>query len=262
MSALSHLNETASRLIITQSERDTIDGNISALRNKLFNHFNNNQIKEGFAFGSYTRKTLMPRRADSLSDVDYMVVFENSSLTPATYLGWLRDFANAKYSKSEIYPSHPTIVLELSNIKIELVPAIKSVFYDDYQIPAPSSSYSTWLTTHPNAFNTEVRNKNTSEKSFIRPLIRLMKYWNANNGYPFSSYELEQLIVGRVYYSCNTIWDYLRMFVEGIGTFNRSATTANKIERLKSICLAARNLELSGENNLAENKIKEAFPTY
>jgi predicted nucleotidyltransferase len=265
MSVNSHLSNTASQIIITDAERTAINNNIASLSSKLTAHFKQGQIKERLAFGSYTRKTLMPRKADDHSDVDYMVVFDTSSYTynPDTYLRWLREFAVAKYATSEIYPSHPTVVLELSRIKIELVPAIKTAYGDDYQIPAPSSSYSRWLTTHPNAFNSQVASKNTAEKSLIRPMIRLMKYWNAKNDYPYSSYELEQLIVNQFYYSCNNLWDYIAMFVSNLSTYNLSSVAAtNKVTRLKKICADAKTLETGGYVSAAESKIAEAFPLY
>jgi len=152
--------------------------------------------------------------------------------------------------------------LELSKIKIELVPAIKSAF-DDYQIPAPSSSYSKWLTTHPNAFNSQVSSKNTAEKGLIRSMIRLMKYWNAKNDYPYSSYELEQKIVNQLYYSCNNLWDYIYLFVNNLSTSNLSSIAAtNKVDRLKTICTDAKTLETGGYPISAESKIVEAFPVY
>lgn len=265
MSVNSHLTNTASQIIITDIERTAINNNITSLSNKLTAYFNQGQIRERLAFGSYTRKTLMPRKADDHSDVDYMVVFDTSSYTytPETYLKWLREFAAAKYASSEIYPSHPTVVLELSRIKIELVPAIKTTYGDDYQIPAPSSSYSRWLTTHPNAFNNQVSSKNTAEKGLIRPMIRLMKYWNAKNDYPYSSYELEQLIVNQIYYFCNNLWDYISLFANNLSTYNLSSTSAtNKVTRLKKICADAKTLEASGSFIAAESKIVEAFPVY
>ena len=265
MSVNTHLTNTASQIIITDAERTAIDKNIDSLSGKLTAYFNQGQIKQRLAFGSYTRKTLMPRKADDHSDVDYMVVFDTSTYTynPDTYLRWLREFAVAKYATTEIYPSHPAVVLELSRIKIELVPAIKTVYGDDYQIPAPSSSYSKWLTTHPNSFNSQVASKNTSEKSLIRPMIRLMKYWNAKNDYPYTSYELEQLIVNQFYSSCNSLWDYIYMFVGNLITYNLSSTAAtNKVTRLKRICADAKALEASGSVIAAESKIVEAFPVY
>lgn len=261
MSVSSHLATTASKLIITDYERTIIDGHIESLRKKIDGYFISSAINERFAFGSYTRKTLMPRKADNNSDVDYMVVFNDNSYSPSTYLRWLKDFAEAKYSTSEIYSSHPTVVLELSRIKIEIVPAIKST-YDDYQIPAPSSSYTKWLTTHPNSFNTKVRSKNTNEKKLIRPLIRLMKYWNAKNGYIYSSYELENLIVSHTYFFCQNVWDYLYSFVNGLSSYNPVSWKNDKIKKLKDTCANARDYDSRSLPISAEDEIKKVFPEY
>ena len=266
MSVNSHLVATAGNIIITDSERTTIDGYISSLKTKLEGYFPKADIKEKFAFGSYTRKTLMPRKADSLSDVDYMVVFSNTSYKPATYLSWLKDFAKAKYATSEIYQDHPTVVLELSKIKIELVPAITST-YDDYQIPAPSSSYTDWLTTHPFKFGQAVTDKNTNESGKIRPLIRLMKYWNALNGKVYSSFELENLIVNHYYYSCTTLWDYVNSFISGLSTYGKTTSNSSKITKLKDTCAEAKKLEtgtawVAADPSGAEIEIKKAFPVY
>lgn len=259
MSINSHLSNTASKLIISDPEYAIIDGHIDSLKRKINNYFPSSVI-EHFPFGSYTRRTLMPRRADDKSDVDYMIVFRDNNNSTATYLNWLKNFAKEKYYSSEIYQSHPTVVLELSRIKIEIVPAVKSN-WDNYMIPASASNYQNWLTTHPNAFNTLVRDKNTSEKSLIRPLIRLMKYWNAKNGYIFSSYELENLIVGRYYMSCNTLWDYLNTFVN-LMPFNSVSWKSDRITRLKETCKSALSLEYQGYPVTAEIEIKKVFPEY
>ncbi|WP_299289205.1 nucleotidyltransferase domain-containing protein [uncultured Mucilaginibacter sp.] len=261
MSINSHLVTTAGSLIITQTERDVIDNHITALKNKLSSYFDKDTFEEQFTFGSYARKTLMPRRADPASDVDFMLVFKNKSYQPATYLRYLREFAVEKYYSSEIYQSHPTIVLELSKIKIELVPSIKSA-WDDYQIPAPSSNYEAWLTTHPTIFNATLSSKNTAEKSLIRPLVRIMKYWNAANDHVYSSYELEGLIANHFYYYCNSLWDYFNSFVSSLSTYGKPSYKVTKIEKLKNVVSEAKQLDANGYPSIAENKLKEVIPVY
>ena len=94
-------------------------------------------------------------------------------------------------------------------------------------------------------------------------MIRLMKYWNAKNDYPYSSYELEQKIVNQLYYSCNNLWDYIYLFVNNLSTSNLSSIAAtNKVDRLKTICTDAKTLETGGYPISAESKIVEAFPVY
>lgn len=262
MSINTHLTNTASKLIITQAERDIIDSHLRSLKTKLGTYFANDTFSEHFEFGSYARKTLMPRKADSRSDVDYMLVFKDASYQPGTYLKRLKDFAESKYITSEIYQSHPTVVLELSRIKIELVPATKSA-WDDYQIPAPSSSYATWMPTHPHSFNSTLQAKNTSEKSLIRPLVRVMKYWNATNSWVYSSYELENLIAAHYYgYFCSNLWDYFYSFVSSLSTFGKPTTKVNAINRLKNIVEEAKNLNANSMPATAELKLSEVIPVY
>ena len=261
MSLNSHLTTTASALIIADTERVVINRHLEALRNKLLSHFPLGTFKERFEFGSYTRNTLMPRRADEKSDVDFMVVFNDDQHQPATYISKLKTFAEAKYASSEIYQSHPTIVLELSKIIIELVPARKSDF-DNYEIPAPSNNYSTWLTTHPNAFNTQLSSKNTQENGLIRPIIRLMKYWNALNNWVYSSFELETLIVNHYYGSPTNLIQYFSSFVNSLTTFNLPTYKADKVSKLKRIVSEAIELDRNQYPLTAENKLKEVLPSY
>lgn len=277
MSVATYLYSLSSELIITDSERLSINGYVSTVETRLSRYFKPGIVSENFSFGSFTRKTLMPRKADSKSDVDYMVVFNPTKQVPSvwggvtytyyepnTYLGWVKDFVESQYSRSEIYQSHPTIVLQLSKFKIEIVPAKKDS-NDIYEIPAPSSNYTKWLVTTPNSFNETVRIKNTAENSKIRPIIRVMKYWNAQNDYVFSSYELEQKIVATFYYNCSTVWDYLRTFVANLDTTYLGVSATSKVQKLKQACANAysyENSSLATVRALAEDEIKKAFPVF
>lgn len=108
----------------------------------------------------------MPRKVDENSDVDYMIVFDNSNnYKPQTFLDRLKRFAETKYSTSEIYQSSPTIVLELNKIKFELVPAYNS--WGTYYIPDGNGG---WMPTYPNDFNdklTETNNNNSYKILFL-----------------------------------------------------------------------------------------------
>ena len=114
-------------------KKASLNTSISTLEYRLELFFGSNII-ENFKFGSSTRDTILPRKADSNSDIDYMVVFNNSNdNTPQTFLDRLKRFADTYYKNSEIHQSFPTIVLDLNHIKFELVPAYKSCF--GYYIP-------------------------------------------------------------------------------------------------------------------------------
>lgn len=125
MSVLTHLQSTVSAVKIADWERTSIDTSINTLSRKLGNHFNN--LNSRFVFGSYDRRTILRRSKDPNSDVDYMVVFnDGSNYQPQTLMTRLKTFAEANYTRNEIKQSSPTIVIELSSIKFELVPAYVS----------------------------------------------------------------------------------------------------------------------------------------
>lgn len=200
---------------------------------------------------------------DSCSDIDYMIVFDDDSYKPQTYLDKLKRFVETKYSTSEIYQSNPTIVLNLNHIKFELVPAIDKGFgsYHDYRIPAKASDINDWIPTDPNGFNDALTNKNKNNNCLIKPLIRLVKYWNADNGYMFYSFLLEQDIVNKTYLFCNNLKEYFYSYMENFSTnYSYPNSTNEKIEKMHKIIKEVKKLENDGYTNSAEEKIKELLP--
>ena len=159
MSVNSHLTQLSSDLVLSSSEKSSISTSISTLKNRLDSYFGSS-IKSQQQFGSSTRGTILPRKDDSNSDIDYMIEFDTSDgkNKPQTYINRLKRFAEAKYSRSEIHQSHPTIVLQLNHINFELVPAVKS-FYS-LQIPSPASSWQEWIDTDPSRINSQLLDKN------------------------------------------------------------------------------------------------------
>lgn len=193
----------------------------------------------------------MPRKADEKSDVDLMVVFSNPyGYQPQAFLNKLKEFAEYYYSRSEIYQSSPTIVLELNHIKFELTPA--RVNYGSYYIPKSSSE---WMYTDPDGFYSKLTecNKNNSYK--IKPIVRILKHWNIQKNYRgIASFELERKIAEYAYFSCTSYTDYLKYALEKI------KYPTNCVNKALDCIAEALRLEADGYPYSAESKIKEAFP--
>jgi predicted nucleotidyltransferase len=257
MSVLSHLQNTADSLKIQDSERIAIDTSISSLSNKLGSYFNN--IESKFVFGSYDRRTILRRSKDPNSDVDYMVVFsDGSSWSPQTLMNRLKKFAEDKYSRSEIYQSSPTVVLELNHIKFELAPAYIS--WGTLYIPAPASDYSQWIITNPNILKDALNEKNRNNQYLIRKLVRLMKYWNVLNGKVYSSYELEKYVIDQSYWLCSNLKEYFYSASEGLATWNLPQYKKDKVNRLIEIIAKTKEYEKRELPITAESEIKKAIP--
>ena len=213
MSINSYLTNLASSSIIRDSEKISINKSIENLQSKLKivdSYFSNH-----FIFGSHSRGTILPRAIDENSDIDYMIVFNDNSKKPQSYLNFLRDKVASKYSRSEVYQSSPTIVLELNHIKFELVPAIKNN-WGQLQIPAKASDSNDWIVTDPTGFKATLTSANQNHNNLIKPLIQLVKYWNVKAGYPYESFNLEQKVVNSIFYSNTYFKDYFYDFANSL----------------------------------------------
>ena len=260
MSVQTHLTNLASVLVLSDVEKGSIDTSISTMRSRLTDYFGS-QVKEQIRFGSSTRGTMLPRKADERSDIDHMVVFDNKDdLKPQTYIDRLKRFAELKYSRSEIYQSHPSVVLELNHIKFDLVPAYKDWLGTIY-IPA-SSAYLNWMSTDPNGFNSSLTSKNQDNDNLIKPLIRLMKYWNAQNGYVYESFAMEKALIGAGYMWCTSFKDYFFKAIDDLSTWDLAAQwKKDKVQRAKDLVTKIKRFEADGHSALAVAELEKLLPS-
>ena len=259
MTVNSYLSNLASDLVLSSDEKTSINTSISTLEYRLELFFGNDII-EKFRFGSSTRDTILPRKADSNSDIDYMIVFNNSNnYQPQTYLNQLKRFAEKYYQTSEIHQSSPTIVLELNHIKFELVPAYKSGL--GYYITNKTNG---WMYTNPNDINHNLTKANTNNGSKIKPVIRLLKHWNISKTYRYyESYGLEKKLISSLeysYFSCTSYSDYVLASFNALKSECTYGTTIyNKIDK------AIKDIEEAIDDeskypSLVEDEIKRVFP--
>ncbi|MEI2406356.1 SMODS domain-containing nucleotidyltransferase [Niallia taxi] len=263
MSVNNYLSTLSSSLVLSSTENTNIRTSIANLSRNLNYYFNQGQLHTHFQFGSSTRGTILPRRVDSGSDVDYMVVFKNPrGFTPETLLKHLKDFMHTYYSRSEIYKDSPTMVLELNHIKFELVPAIQDD-WGNFSIPSKQYILSRWMPTDPMGFNEKITRVNVYNNSRIKPLVRLMKYWNTNklDGY-FYSFELENMIVQRYDYNRRgSLKEYVYdAFESMIPSYDDSQRFKDRLARAKEIINDVKWHEQRGYDLQAREKIKNLFP--
>jgi predicted nucleotidyltransferase len=269
MNANGYLTRIAIQAHVRELEDINIRRSLESLQGKIALHFQGTiltgkPVRKHFAFGSFTRGTMLPRSMDPQSDIDYMVVFSDSEAKPQAYLDRLRRFVEARYPRSEIAQSTPTIVLSLNHIRFELVPAIEGI-WGGLRIPTRSSGYQTWQDTEPNTFNESLTEKNKSNGNQIKPLIRVLKYWNARNGYPFESYQLERQIVNHVPLIVTllggNLWDRFTSFVEDMGTsWGDPAYKGNAISRAKELVAEINAHERRQEEQQAQRKLERLLP--
>lgn len=255
MSVNSYMQNLGASLVLSPNEHDKIKVSIDTICTRLGYYFDSS-VTEKKVFGSYDRGTILPRKADSHSDVDLMVVFDNESeYKPQTFLNKLKAFAGYYYTQSEIYQSSPTIVLELNHIMFELVPAYKQ--YGQYYIPDGPSQ---WVFTDIDGIKEAVVNSNISNASKVKPIIRLVKHWNIHKNWrDMASYRLEELIANDLkyaYLTCTTYSEYAIKALKAIKYYtdwNNVSVAIDSIE--KAVYMDENGMPLS-----ALSKIKEVFP--
>ncbi len=269
MNANGYLTRLAETALVRELEEVNIRRSLESLRAKIDTHFAGTllagkPIKRHFTFGSYARGTMLPRSMDELSDIDYMVVFADSDAKPQTYLDRLRRFVEARYPRSDIAQSTPTIVLSLDHIKFELVPAIEGL-WGGLKIPMRSSGYQTWQDTEPNGFNERLTEKNKNNGNLIKPLVRVLKYWNAMNKYPFESYNLEQDVVNHspltlLFFEAK-LWDWFSTFIRSLNSsWGDSAYRRDAITRAQNLVSEIATHESRGEEVHAQRKLERLLP--
>lgn len=259
----SYLTNLSSELVLSLNERTSIKTSIDTLSRRLNLYFSSSELHNHFQFGSSTRGTILPRKADSSSDIDYMVVFKNpNNYKPDTLLSYLRKFMKYYYSTSEIYRDSPTMVLNLNHIKFELVPAVYDMF-DNLSIPSKNNLLTEWMNTDPTGFNQKLTDANVRNNSSLKPVIRLIKYWNRGKlkGH-YSSYLLEEWIVNRYsYFTKSSVKDYIYDIIESLSyDWDDSDTFKKDLESSKQIIRKCKEYERNGYSYSATAEIKKLFP--
>ncbi|WP_433810251.1 SMODS domain-containing nucleotidyltransferase [Flavobacterium johnsoniae] len=209
-------------------------------------------IKRRFIFGSYDRDTILPRKFDSKSDIDIMVVFNHTDYerTPDTYRAWLKNFADKYYKDrygSEVVKSFPTVAIKLNNISYDLVPAKEETLYYTSTIYIPGNNG--WRSTNPHDVKQKLTEANTRYNNVVRPLIRIMKAWNCYNGFPYDSYLLELEITGMNFYNDNVQTGLFYLAGNLSTNWNDPQSKKDKITSLKYNLQQVKN---SLENNDTE----------
>ncbi len=258
MSVTSYLEATAGNLTMSDAQAEGVERSLVALRRGLGEYFAES-VREQITFGSYARRTNLPLRVDQYSDVDHMVVFDRQSgETPKTFLARLKRFAEERYPRSLVKQSSPAVVLVLNHIRFDLVPAYKD-WWGDHRIPAPASAADDWLDTDPGDFTPYLERRHRETGYQMKPLIRLMKYWNALNDYPFETHRLEKYVARQWYPFCDTLAEYLDSAFLGLDNMGLRSRAGQAVERARKIIRETGRAARSGPA-AAEAEIQRLIP--
>lgn len=196
---------------------------VSALKGHIALH-----DEESKLIGSYDRRTLTRLLCEG--DVDVMVI-----LNYGKHKDWytadgtikcldkFKEVLSAKYPQTDIRRDRNCITMKLSEFRLDVVPAFKNSG-GDYQVP--DSIAKSWLWTNPKTFAAKVTAVNKTMGGSLVPLIKMVKGWNREVGWPIRSFHLECMMLNRysTYTQGYTYSSMLRYWFEDLPSYLQGAT--------------------------------------
>lgn len=214
MSVLSYLESLAGDALHLPSEKKKVQEAVLKLQERLSRYFGD-ELEHHFKFGSSVRGTNLPQQYAEDMDIDYMVVFRERGLAPRTYLRKLADFAQKHYRQNAVFQSSPAVVVVMRSVRFELVPARRTLTGLFHSHEIPNARATDWVGTNPLGFERALIERNKACHSRLKAAIRLVKMWNAENDYVFSSFRLENIAYDLSYPWDKNLKDYfIRLFLE------------------------------------------------
>lgn len=262
-----YLSKMCTDLYVNGDEIQHIRTSISTMSERIDLYFGNpnrciHKVVKKKIFGSYDRGTIISRKYDDSSDIDYLIVFEDSrDYTPQTCLNWLRGFAELWYPTSIVKQSSPTIVIELQNIKFELVPSyINSM--GKFYIPKDDK---TWQTTNIEDLSNDMLTVNKKYNYVFKNAIRIIKYWNIKkNLKKYKSYQLEEYLTNKFMFSlshCETLLAMLDWMFFYLNQYTYvDEYVSDRINRAMSLINEAKSFDSCGNSEKAIETIKKILP--
>ncbi len=184
----SNLEITDRQETLVSTRRSSV---VDALAAKLTLHPERSQL-----IGSYDRHTLT--RYLKEGDVDVMVV-----LNYGDNKGWDTPDGTAQALdrfKAILDASHPStpkrrdrhcITMQFAEFRLDVVPAFR---FTDGHYTIPDTYRRKWLETEPTTFATRMTAVNKAMEGKFIPLVKMVKGWNRNQGWPIASFHLECLM--------------------------------------------------------------------
>lgn len=243
--------------------------------------------------GSYDRDTLT--RYLSEGDVDVMVVLhygDNKGWDTAdgtvNALSRFRKILDAAYPDTPCRVDRNCVTMKLSQFRLDVVPAF---YFTDGSYSIPDTHQRRWIKTNPIKFANGITAINKKMDGDFVPLIKMVKGWNREAGWPIRSFHLECMLY-KHYASYSQSYTYnsmLNVFLQALPGYlanaaydpvtgervdgyldNAAATTARQIainKAKKAASLAKEAYEDEGKYpSLAIDEWKavlgEFFPAY
>lgn len=154
--------------------------------------------EKGRVIGSWARDTLT--RYLSEGDVDILIVLNYTKHSQwHSAEGTVSALTRFKNILQKAYPDTPCrvdrncVTMKLSQFRLDIVPGFR---YNDGTYIIPDTYQKRWLRTDPIAFASKITSVNKNMSGTFVPLIKMVKGWNREAGWPVRSFHLECILYG------------------------------------------------------------------
>lgn len=252
-----HLDAVAKRVLISPVDKGMVNVSLKSLLVRLGAEFDRFVVTRTALFGSFVRDTRLPAAIDPRTDVDVLVIFRERGQKPEHYLAQIRQVLERHYPKVAIVQNGDRLVLQGLQGRIELVPGLDSI--NGVQIPGKNAA---WQMCNPDEELRELQEKDKASGGLVLPLVRLVRYWNALNDYPFDSFEIEQRVLRhRFAFSAKSLKGYFFDFMRGLHVVaGISPIKAEKLRAMRRTLDEIDQLLLANQPREALEKIERLLP--
>jgi hypothetical protein len=189
---LAAFDELLTRLALTDEQTKVASARHTNLRDFLSGRFTLNQEDNNpWITGSYSRQTII--RQDR--DIDIMAAFsvgkywDTYKSKSAAMVQLVRDALDKQYGASKVSSSGAAVVMDMTTFNVDVVP----VFPRNGEGYLVSNGSNGWKATNPPFHFRLMRDRNGKDTS-LKPLFRIMKFWNQCNDELLESFHLEMMI--------------------------------------------------------------------
>lgn len=184
--------------------------------------------EESKLIGSYDRHTLI--RYLSEADVDVMVILHYGN-NQAWYthegtikaLDCFREILDTAYPNTHKRRDRNCITMNFLEFRLDVVPAYS---WEGGYYKIPDSIRQEWVPTNPLAFSNAITTVNKNMGGSFVPLIKMVKAWNRDVGWPIRSFHLECMMYNRyqIYNEGYTYPSMLKFFFEDLPAYLTGAS--------------------------------------
>jgi len=216
----SNLEITDKQTTLVSTRRNNV---VSAIEQVITLH-----QQPSYLIGSYDRNTLI--RYLSEGDVDVMVVLhygDNKSWD--TDEGTIKVLTKFKSILDAAFPSvekridRNCVSMKYYEYTLDIVPAFA---IDNGSFVIPDTIRQKWLPTNPIAFAERISAVNKNMNGSFIPLIKMIKGWNREKGFPLKSFHLECLMYDRykTYTQAYTYSSMISLFFQNLESYLSNAS--------------------------------------